>query len=304
MIHRQTFIPHYPFIDTQSIFSTWKGLEHIHHHLFPDARLERKRLQFFCEEIQRLYKGGFSGFQAADTPYHSLEHTLQVVVCLARLLQGAIIRGEKNLSAEAFERALVAAFFHDVGYFKQVDDADGTGAKYTAHHEIRGALMAGTYLAKRKWSIYRIVSVQKLIFSTASARAIQCLLFDSVEEHFLAQALCTADIVAQMSDPFYLKRLPQLQLELAESQAFLAAGGAVVQHAHSMDELFKETLSFWQHVLDHKLTLDCGGVYTYLAIENGLNPYLIAIEKHMQAIRSWLKAQQQGNPFDYYEPST
>lgn len=275
----------YPAVDTHDALSVAKALSSLHETLFPTAQDERQRLEKSCEALYLLFNGTFPQFQAADTPYHDLEHSLQVVLCLARLLAGAILYGNQHLSSEAFERALISAFFHDIGYFKRKDDALGTGAKYTIHHEIRGTLMAADYLAQKSWPIERIQSVQRLILATGADRAIRAILFRDTEEAFLATCLCSADLLAQMSDPRYLDRLPLLFEEFAESDRFLEIPEDR-RAIKSVEELFQQTPQFWQETLEKRLVLDCNAVYRHLETPygSGQNPYLRAIEANLRMI--------------------
>ncbi len=274
----------YPHVDTSSADAVACVLFSLHEEIFPNELEARLRLQKGCAELQRLFNGGFPNFQPVDTPYHDLEHTLQVTLCLARLLKNAIKR-DRFISSELFERALVAAFFHDVGYFKKEGDKEGTGAKYTAHHELRGALMAATYLYQKNWAAPRIYSIQRLILSTSPDRAIRAILFADEDEAFLGAALCSADLLAQMSDPRYLKRLPLLYAEFQESDAFLEVPHTC-RSFPTLEALLDHTALFWDQVLNKRLIEDCQSVYRYLEEPlMGINPYIRAIEAHLKVLK-------------------
>ncbi len=275
----------YPTVDTHSAAAVAAALSELHAGLYPEATLERSRITIQCEALELLFHGGFPGFQPVDTPYHDLEHTLQVALCLGRLLATAHKNGGPTISAEAFERALVAAFFHDVGYFKILDDNTGTGAKYTAHHELRGALMAATYLPTQDWEFSRVTSVQRLILATAAERAVRAITFQDPLETFLGACLCTADLLAQMSDPRYLDRLPLLYQEFEEADLF-SDTPPERRLLKSKEDLFAKTPFFWHEALNKRLILDCNSVYRYLELPygSGHNPYIQAIEAHLMVL--------------------
>ena len=77
------------------------------------------------------FSGNYRDYQAVDTRYHDVEHTLQGALCLARLLQRRHAAGDSpRLTERMFQLALVAILLHDTGYLKQRGDTAGTGAKY------------------------------------------------------------------------------------------------------------------------------------------------------------------------------
>jgi len=84
---------------------------------------------------------------AIDAHYHDLEHTLQGVLCMARLLRR---RAALNLSPaipqRTFELGMLAILTHDTGYLKKLGDSGGTGAKYTLIHVDRSIEFAGEFM--------------------------------------------------------------------------------------------------------------------------------------------------------------
>jgi len=189
--------------------------------LFPLAQKEATNLIHAAQVLNQLFRGEFPRFQACDTPYHNLEHTLQVSVCLMRMIQGAFIGRELAITTLDVMDVMLASFCHDIGYFKQKGDEHGTGAKYSAYHEARGALLASEYLSKQGVPWERIHTIQRYILSTGTHRALRYIEFSSDREKLLAQMLVTADILAQVSDPEYFNRLPNLFLELEESDHYM-----------------------------------------------------------------------------------
>ena len=94
-------------------------------------------LQFtdlFFWKIIDLFNGKHEGFQACDTSYHDLDHTLEVTLTLAKIISGWNRSQSPAVSNDFFDLGIMAAILHDVGYIKKVGDNQGTGAKYTFSH--------------------------------------------------------------------------------------------------------------------------------------------------------------------------
>ena len=88
--------------------------------------------------------GNYLDYQAIDAHYHDLEHTLQGILCMARLLRGRQAQGqEPKLTQRMFELGMLAILLHDTGYLKKRGDNEGTGAKYTLTHVDRSIQFAG-----------------------------------------------------------------------------------------------------------------------------------------------------------------
>ncbi|MCB1488202.1 MAG: hypothetical protein KDJ88_12190, partial [Bauldia sp.] len=106
----------------------------------------------YVDTVEDLFDGRFPQYQAMDTAYHDITHTLQATLCLAELLYR---RHEDNalpaIDADDFRQAIVAALFHDIGFLKEAGDLDGSGAKYTHLHEDRSCHFARALLEKRGW---------------------------------------------------------------------------------------------------------------------------------------------------------
>ncbi|MDP0500625.1 MAG: hypothetical protein Q7P63_11045 [Verrucomicrobiota bacterium JB022] len=245
----------------------------------------------FIEEAvtstQNIFEGRFGDFQAMDTVYHDLEHTLQATLCWARLFS-AYVRNvhELTLTEHDLRVGLYGILLHDIGYLKRKGDGEGTGAKYTFVHERRSCEMAQIYLLGLGWSFDDIFSVQHLISCTGPRSLIDSIPFVSPTERLLGQMVCTADFLGQMSDPGYPDKLPVLFKEFEESDDFRQV--PVDERAfRSADALMQNTPLFWADFVIPKLELDCGGVCHYLAepYPNGRNPYLLAVEDNIERLR-------------------
>src|SRR4030042_1064708 len=46
-------------------------------------------------DVEKLFRGHYPGYQACNTDYHDLQHTLHVFLAMARLMHGAFVEGIK-----------------------------------------------------------------------------------------------------------------------------------------------------------------------------------------------------------------
>src|SRR3954469_9623163 len=116
--------------------------------LFPGSSSEF--LKFAFQWAEECFSGRHSDYQAIDAKYHDFEHTLQVTLCYARLLEGyKRAQVSAALTARMFELGLLAILLHDMGYLKQRKDIQGTGAKYTLTHVSRSTEFGAKLLREK-----------------------------------------------------------------------------------------------------------------------------------------------------------
>ncbi len=99
------------------------------------------------------FSGNYRDYQAIDAHYHDLEHTLQGILCMARLLRRRAANGqEPQMPQRIFELGMLAILMHDTGYLKRRGDTGGTGAKYTLIHVDRSIEFAGEFMRGQEFS--------------------------------------------------------------------------------------------------------------------------------------------------------
>lgn len=240
----------------------------------------------YMDAIWDLFEGRNPRFQPMDTAYHDITHTLQASLCLVELMfNRTLADATPRIEERDFRRALVAALFHDIGYLKDVDDTEGTGAKYTHVHEERSCAMAREYLSRHGWKDDDIQFVENLISATGPRADLAQIEFRSEIERTLGQAVCTADYIGQMSDPHYPDKLEVLFNEFAESYRYQEIPPAEWPFP-SYEALLRSTPDFWGTFVLHKLEVECAGQWHYLEHPlTGENPYLEAIERNLSTIR-------------------
>ena len=237
------------------------------------------------EAIEGLFGGRFPEYQPMDTAYHNITHTMQATLCLGELLHHRhFSNAEPVIGAGDFRRAVVAVLFHDIGYLKRTGDSKGTGAKYTHVHEKRSCELARAFLTERGWTEDDIVFVENLISATGPTADLTKIPFRTEIERLLGKVVCTADYVGQMSDPQYPNKLEVLFHEFEESYRYQGIPRAKWPF-RSYEALLRSTPDFWGKFVQHRMMVDCGGVWDHLEHPvAGNNPYIESIQRNLQII--------------------
>lgn len=259
------------------------------HHLF--GPLNDDFIGEYMDAIEDLFEGRYPEYQAMDTAYHDITHTLQATLCLVELIHlRHFSKATPRLDPDDFRRALIAVLFHDIGYLKTVDDTQGSGAKYTHLHEQRSCDFSRTFLTHRGWTPEDICFVEHLISSTGPSADVTQIEFSSEIERILGQAVCTADYIGQMSDPHYPARLKILFNEFAESYRYQQIPEEEWPFA-SYEALLRSTPDFWGSFVQHKLNVECAGLWACLEHPvTGKNLHMEFVEQNLATIREWIAA--------------
>jgi len=278
-------------VNTQDPLAVARMVAQIEQSAFPDTSDGDYILAVF-QQVADMFNGRFAYFQAMDTLYHNLEHTLQATLCWARMVNCYIEQnGTTLINQEYFRIGLVSILMHDLGYLKEEQDDVGTGAKFTFVHERRSCEMAQICLSASGWSPRDTFAVQHIISCTGPRALIDAIPFRHRSEKLLGQMVATADYLGQMSDPQYVGKLPVLYKEFEESDNYRG----VSKHRRlfsSYEDLLEKTPGFWRNVVLPKLTHDCSGLFRYLAspFPGGNNPYIKQVETNITIIEECLKS--------------
>ena len=117
----------FPPIDTKSSIAVADATCAAFAEMFPRAT-PALTVRLFAD-VDAMFAGRYLDYQPIDTPYHDLEHTLQVTWCLAQILAGRHqVSIEPRLNERQFELAIAAALLHDTGYLKMRADLEGIRA--------------------------------------------------------------------------------------------------------------------------------------------------------------------------------
>ncbi len=281
--------------DTRNPMAVAEAIEALHRKMFADDACPYVRP--ILSKVQSAFAGQWRDYQAMDTAYHDLEHTLQATLCCLRILAGSqrVKSGPDVVQPRHFRIAFHAMLLHDIGYLKKRDDAEGTGAKFTPLHEPRGCDIAREFLAEEKWESADTERVCSLILCTGPRSNLGGTRFGDPVHRFLGQAVCTADFLSQMSDPGYVQKLPDLYEEFAESDKWNKVPEEQRQFK-TVGDLFRGTPAFWENFVIPKFRGECGDVGRYLAdpYPDGPNPYLEQVNANIDAIKRIVAMSKRG----------
>ncbi|MFW5490235.1 MAG: hypothetical protein ACNI3A_17735 [Desulfovibrio sp.] len=235
----------------------------------------------------RLFRGEYPGYQACNTLYHDLDHTLSVTLAMVRLMHGASLAGT-TFSPGWPEMGVLAALFHDIGYIQRDDDKEGSGAKYTVGHEERGVAFMTEYLADEGFSRQQLEDCGQIIRCTDLWIDIEALDFHSEESLLLGHMLGTADLLAQMADRRYLEKLFYLYREFSEAD---------IPGFDSELDLLRKTHSFYEQVARKRLEEDFSNVADFLTVHfndmGKANPYEASIQSNLKYLQKVLESWQE-----------
>lgn len=190
-------------------------VKHICRMLYPDCDLHD--LETVYHDNLKLFQGEYGGFQACNTKYHDLDHTLAVFLASARLMHGVYLSGD-FFSERNMVIGLIGALFHDAGFIQTEDDTRGTGAKYTVGHEQRSIRFISVYLPTRGFNKESVRDCGQIIACTILNTALEDIEFSSREVELMGKVVGTADLLAQMADRNYLEKLLYLYSEFEEAK--------------------------------------------------------------------------------------
>ncbi len=239
--------------------------------------------------INDCFTGKHRDYQPIDAPYHDFEHTLQVTLCMARLMRGwRLTNMTPALTQKGFELGIFAILLHDTGYLKKSGDNAGTGAKYTLIHVDRSRQFAAELMEEKGFSAPDIKSVQNMIACTGVNDDLASIPFQTEMERLAGFALGTSDFLGQMAASDYIEKLPALYAEFAEAAAYNSGkGGTSRTMFASAADLIQKTPAFWEKYVRIKIENDFQAVYRFLndPDTHWRNDYIARIEENISTLR-------------------
>ena len=246
------------------------------------------------DDVRRLFKGEMPGFQACDTKYHDLRHTLDIALAMARLVDGHD-RASSATDALGPERALIGiitALFHDSGYILESHDRGrASGAEYTLVHVSRSARFLARYLPEIGLGRH-VGRATRLVHFTGYEIPVDRLELPDPLDRRLGCMLGSADLIGQMADRIYLEKCRDFLYE-----EFVLAGiakhenpdGSVEINFSSAADLLAKTPGFYENVAKKRLDGLFGGLHEIVATHfGGTNPYRDRIERNIGFLRDVL----------------
>jgi hypothetical protein len=167
------------------------------------------------QDVLRLFTGSFPGYQGCNTAYHDIFHTLDVLLASARLVHGAATT-DIAFSVDDINHILLAALMHDTGYIQRQSESTGTGAQFTAIHIERSIEFASSYFQNHAQIEIDVEAMAQILHCTGLNTKIDAIAFKSEQTRLLGFILGTGDLLGQMSDRYYIEKLPILYEEFQE----------------------------------------------------------------------------------------
>lgn len=266
--------------NSDSFDEIFERISGIVHSFAPDH--DMGRVGEVSRYVERGFSGNLSGYQDLQTLYHNRAHTLEVVLCTARMLHSLHLSG-RGIAPDLVDASLIGAYLHDVGYLKHDDEIGGTGAQFTDTHVLRGVDFFGTHFPTFPASLAE--TVKKVILSTDHRLPVSRLSFDSPQERLAALATANGDLIGQMANRQYLERLAFLFLEFREARM----GGFKDLH-----DLLEKTQAFYRMTQTRLVTeLDGLGVLLELHFEAAMgvkrNYYFEVIQRNLDYLHKLIQ---------------
>ena len=190
--------------------------------------------------------------------------------------------------------ALIGALLHDSGYILN-EEEEGPGAKYTLVHIGRSIGFLKKYLADKRFSKDDVEYCAAILKWTGLDVKLAEISFKSKENEILGKMLGTGDLLGQMADRTYLKKLPYLYYEFKEAN---------IEGLGSELDFLEQTPKFFEMV-KKRFRQELGGVFKYTrdhfrvrwgidedlymsAIENSIKYLKYVLEYHRENYREYL----------------
>ena len=238
--------------------------------IFSDAfhTFDRASLQRAFADCERLFEGDYGSYLPCDTMYHDKQHTMDMTLALARLINGheQVTQPDKRIGADRAMLGIITALFHDSGYIRHsADHHHFNGAEYTLTHVSRSAEFLKRYLHKIGLGEHA-QTVGNVVHYTGYEVAPENIRLPDAQTHKVGHLLGTADLIAQMADRCYLEKCrdrlyPEFVLGGIAVQ-FDAAGNEKVVYEDGID-LLKKTPAFYEHEVDSRLNKLFNEAYNY-----------------------------------------
>jgi hypothetical protein len=178
------------------------------------------------DEVARLVVERIGG---SDALYHDVQHTALVTLVSQDILRGRLLR--QAISPEDWLHVILAALTHDLGYVRGVCRGDQAG-RYVIDTDgntvmpPRGAsdaFLAPHHIERSKIAVRERFGSHEFVDAERIARSIELTRFpvpddgDHAEIDTEAGLLRAADLIGQLGDPLYPRKLNALFHEFAET---------------------------------------------------------------------------------------
>ncbi|MGQ0650783.1 MAG: hypothetical protein ACT4P4_00730 [Betaproteobacteria bacterium] len=243
------------------------------------------------EDVGLLFQGRFPGYEACDTLYHDMRHTLDMTLAMARLMDGhdRVCAAADQLGARRAMLGILIALLHDSGYLKRKSEAGvENGAIFTKVHVSRSADVIAAYLPQLGLGD-DAQAASRIVHFTGYEMAIEDIPVRDEKDRMLGCMVGTADLIGQMSDRMYLEKVRRflynefVWARIAREE--LPDGREIVRYA-SAEDLIQKTPGFYEYVARDRINKKLDSADRYAEAHfGGENLYQQAIDANMNFLR-------------------
>ncbi|AXI46330.1 metal-dependent phosphohydrolase [Sulfitobacter sp. SK012] len=191
----------------------------------------------------------------SDALYHNAEHTMMVTLVGQQIIRGQLVT--KAVQPEDWLHFMVALLVHDIGYCRDICQGDSdnevvvneAGDRVCPPRGTSDAFLAPYHIDRGKIYARQRFAQSSLIDEERIARAIDYTRFPPPDESAYRETesepalVRAADLIGQMADPFYHRKIGQLYHEFNETGFAEELG-----YATAMDLMEQFPNFFWQQV--------------------------------------------------------
>ena len=246
-------------------------------------------------DVRALFNGAYPGYEACDTLYHDMRHTLDMTLAMARLVDGhdRVCAESERLGARRAALGVLVALLHDSGYLKRSSERQvENGAIFTKVHVSRSADFLAAYLPRIGFEA-EAQAAARLVHFTGYEMAIEDIPVRDEKDRLLGCMVGTADLIGQMSDRMYLEKVRRFLYEefvwakIAREE--LPDGREIVRYS-SAEDLIIKTPGFYEYVARDRINKKLDAVDRYAEPHfGGDNLYQSAIECNMRFLRQTIE---------------
>lgn len=201
-------------------------------------------------DIESIFKGQYQGFEVNESRYHDLRHTRSVALATIRLFHG-MYHDNMRLPNDMIYQGLLSAYFHDLGILPRTEGFAPEHTSNTRNHENRSIKILSQYLQTTDLPKEFSENCTTLIRYTNLEWDINKLANKGSDLHICGQVLGSADLLAQMSDRYYVESLPYLFQEHLDS--------GIETHNSAVD-LMRSTIEFHEKIIKTRLWQSLGNL--------------------------------------------
>ena len=210
------------------------------------------RMAALLDEAGRLI---IERLATSDALYHTAEHTALVTLVAQDLLRG--LRLTRNIAPDDWLHFIISALTHDLGYLRNIcygdhgehQVIDATGKTVMLPRGASDAVLAPYHVSRSQIAVRKRFISHPMIDGERIAQAIELTRFpvpndgDHEETDTEAGLVRAADLIGQLGDPLYPRKLNALFFEFAETSVNEKLG-----YATPADVAERYPLFFWSKV--------------------------------------------------------